>query len=297
MLHLIFNPAAGKGRARKALTEALAFLDARAAPYMLHTTSGPGHATELAAASPPGATVVAMGGDGTAHEVVLGLLRRGTPHDVTGDRTLGVLPLGSGDDFAYSLGLSRDDLPAALERLVAGERKRVDLGFVNGEPFLNSVGTGFDAEVAHRVRNSPRFLPGLAGYLYSTLATLAILDCPPVEVWVDGTSVHSGPALLVGAQNGPRTGGSFLFAPHAVPTDGLLDVVVASRLTHLGTLRLLPLVMRGRHLEHPAVALHRGKTVRVLWETPRPGHADGEPLPLTTTFDVSVAPGALPVIA
>lgn len=264
---------------------------------MLHTTTGPGHATELAAATPPGATVVAMGGDGTVHEVALGLLRRGTAHDVTGGRTLAMLPLGSGDDFAFSLGLSRDDLPGALERLVAGERKRVDLGYVNGEPFLNSVGTGFDAEVAHRVRNSPRFLPGLAGYLYSTVATLAILDCPPVEVWVDGNLVHSGPALLVGAQNGPRTGGSFLFAPEAVPTDGLLDVVVASRLTRIGTMRLLPLVMRGRHLEHPAVTLHRGKSVRISWEAVRPGHTDGEPLPLTATYEVSVAPGALPVIA
>lgn len=296
MLHLVFNPVAGKGRARRALTHALAFLDSRAVPYMLHATERPGHATELAATTPAGATVVALGGDGTVHEVAKGLLRRGAPSDLTRGRSLAVLPLGSGDDFAFGLGIARNDLTGALERLVAGRQRRVDIGLVNGEPFVNGLGTGFDAEVAARVRRSPRFLPGLAGYLYSVVQALAVLDCPYARVWVDGNLVHSGPALLIGAQNGPRAGGSFLFAPAALNDDGQLDVLIARRLSRLGTLRVLPKVMRGTHLTDPAVAMHRGRSVRIEWQAARPGHADGEPLPLTATYEVSVVAGGMPVI-
>jgi len=296
-LQLVFNPTAGKGRARRALALVTAFLDARRVPYDLHSTDAPGHATELAAATPRGSTVVALGGDGTVHQVVKGLLRKGTPADRTRGRVLGILPLGSGDDFAFSLGMDRQDLHGALERLVAGGTRNVDLAFVNGEPFLNAFGTGFDADVAQRVRTSPKFLPGLAGYLYSVFMTLAVLDCPPAQVRVDGLLVHDGPALLIGVQNGPRTGGSFLFAPAAVNDDGLLDVVIGDRLTRLGTVQLLPLVMRGQHVGHPAVALHRGRSLRIDWESARPGHADGEALPLSASYEVELLPAALTVIA
>lgn len=296
MLHLVFNPVAGKGRARRALSDTLAFLDARAVPYQLHSTHRQGHATELAAATPPGAIVVALGGDGTVHEVAKGLLKRGGKNDATGGRTLGVLPLGSGDDFAFSLGIARNDLSSALERLVSGKRCWIDLGMVNGEPFLNGVGTGFDAEVAERVRRSPRYLPGLAGYLYSVMGALAGLACPDALVVVDGAEVHRGPALLIGVQNGPRTGGSFLFAPSATNSDGLLDVVVADRLSRLGALQLLPKVMRGAHVGHPAVELHRGREIQIRWGTPIPGHADGELLQPTLEYLVTVRAGAFPVL-
>ncbi len=297
MLQLVFNPAAGKGRARSAVQDALDFLAARDVPHTLLTTIGPGHATELAAATPPGSTVVAIGGDGTVHEVAKGLLRTGSASDPTAGRALAVLPLGSGDDFAFSLGISRTDLGAALERIVTGERRFVDLGAVNGEPFLNAIGTGFDAEVADRVRTSPRFLKGLAGYLYSVVVTLARLERVPAQVMVDGAVVHDGPALLVATQNGPRSGGSFVFAPGALSDDGLLDVVVAGDVGRLGVLRLLPKVMAATHLSDPAVALHRGRSVRIVWEEPRQAHADGELLPVSASYEIELRAGALPVVS
>ncbi len=293
MLQLVFNPAAGKGRAKAALAAALALLDERGVPYTLHTTRCAGHATELAAATPPGSVVVAIGGDGTVHEVAKGLLRDGS----TGGRTLGILPLGSGDDFAFSLGLPRDDLQGALQRLLDAEPRLVDLGTVNGEPFFNAVGTGFDAEVAERVRSSPRFLKGFSGYLYSVLVSLARLSEPHARVFVDGVLVHDGPALLVTSQNGPRSGGSFVFAPAARPDDGQLDVVIAGKVGRAGALGLLPKVLRAKHLGHPAVALHRGAAVRVEWSEPRPAHADGELLPTVAVYEVTLRAGALPVRA
>lgn len=293
MLQLVFNPAAGKGRAKAALAAALAFFDERGVPYALHTTQGVGHATELAAATPPSSLVVAIGGDGTVHEVAKGLLRDGS----TGGRTLGILPLGSGDDFAFSLGLPRDDLQGALRRLLDAEPRLVDLGTVNGEPFFNAVGTGFDAEVAERVRSSPRFLKGFSGYLYSVLVSLARLSEPHAHVFVDGVLVHDGPALLVTSQNGPRSGGSFVFAPAARPDDGQLDVVIAGKVGRVGALGLLPKVLQAKHLGHPAVALHRGGAVRIEWSEPRPAHADGELLPTVAVYEVTLRAGALPVRA
>lgn len=296
MFQLILNPAAGKGRAGRALETTRTFLRERGVEHALHLTEGPGHATELAASAPAGTVVVALGGDGTVHEVAKGLLRGGSAADATRGRTLGVVPLGSGNDFAFSLGLRPTDLNMALLRLVSGRTRMVDVAMANGEPFLNSLGSGFDADVAVRVAASPRFLPGVAGYLYAVFASLAVHACPHCRVVVDGELVHEGPTLLAGVQNGPRTGGGFMFAPTAEPDDGLLDVLVARGITRWETVLLLPRVLRGTHLGHPAIGAWRGREVTVSWQEARPCHVDGEQLPTAPEYTVSVVPGALPVL-
>ncbi len=289
MLHLIYNPIAGRGRASAALVDTRAFLEAHGVPYRVLATGAPGHATRLAAGTPADATVVAVGGDGTAHEVAKACIGSG--------RTLGVLPVGSGDDFAFALGMRRADLQGALERLVAGNARRVDTGIVNGEPFINAAGVGFDADVATRVAASPRPLKGFAAYLWAVLTALGALDAAPVEVWVDDALVYTGRSLLVSTQLGPRTGGSFLFAPGASIDDGLFEVLVAGGLGRIGTLRLLPRVMRGAHLGHPAVHLFHGRRVRLVWERQQPGHVEGEPLPAAREFRLELAPASLRVLA
>lgn len=289
MFHLIYNPVAGRGRSKTALVQTRAFLDARSLPYRVLSTEAPKHATRLALDTPQDATVVAVGGDGTAHEVA---------HACIGSqRTLGVLPVGSGDDFAFALGMRRSDLAGALERLVAGEVRLVDTGRVNGEPFLNAAGVGFDADVATRVAGAPRRLTGLAAYLWAVMTALGGLDPAPVEVRVDGERVYAGRSLLVSTHLGPRTGGSFLFAPDASLTDGMFEVLVAGALGRLGTLALLPRVMRGAHLGHPAVHLFRGHDVELRWERAQPGHVEGEPLPAGHTFRLEMVPASLRVLA
>lgn len=291
MLHLIYNPVAGRGRAPAALAEAVALLDAARAAYEVLTTEGPGHATELAASTPAGATVVAVGGDGTIHQVVKGLLAGGLA-----GRVLGVLPVGSGDDFAFALGLDRHDVRGSVARLLANQSSRIDLPFVNGEPFVNAVGVGFDAEVAHRLDQAPGFLKGMAAYLYAVMVSLGKLQTVPVTVSVDDVEVFSGKSLLVAGQNGPRTGGSFLFAPAARVDDGKLDLILATDVGIFGTLVLLPKVMKGRHLADPSVRSFSGSSLRLEWDEPRYAHADGEPLGLGTSFTVSLQPGALQVL-
>lgn len=295
VLHLVFNPVAGKGRASRALGSIERFLTDHGLTYELLTTKREGHATELAAGTPAGATVVALGGDGTVHEVVKGIMN-GAPDQLSNGRRLAVVPVGSGDDFAFSLGIPRDDLEAALQRLVAPTVVTVDVGFVDGEPFANSTGVGFDAEAAYRVRTSPKFLKGLAAYLYGTLSALGSFRPVSVRVVVDGAEVYSGPSLLVSLQNGPRAGGSFLFAPQARNDDGLLDVLVAGEFSRLGAIGILPRLMKGKHLSDPRVLMFRGSEVALEWELPQRGHADGEPLGPRTNYSAVLRAAALDVI-
>lgn len=298
MHHIIFNPVAGKGRASAALSLTLEFLTKHGVEYQLHTTREPSHATVLAAATPPGSTVVAMGGDGTVHEVVKGLVNASPAYeeDPTQSRTLGLVPVGSGDDFAFSLGLKRGDIAPALERIVAGRTRLVDLGFVGDEPFVNALGVGFDAEVAHRVMTSPKLLKGPAAYFYGVAAALGGLSPAGVTVVIDGKQVYRGASLLVACQNGPRTGGSFYFAPAARNDDGLLDVVIAGAFGRAGTLGILPKVMKGAHLHSPRVWLFQGREVELAWVRPQRAHAEGEALAPRANYHISLRPRALRVL-
>lgn len=296
VLHVVFNPVAGRGRAQAALDELVRLLDASGVEHVLHVTTGPGNATEVAAGTPPGATVVAVGGDGTVHEVVTGIVRAEEGAAAT-SRALAVVPVGSGDDFAHALGLERGDVEGAVATLIRGRRRQVDLGMVNGSPFVNAFSSGFDADVARRLDDAPRFLKGLAAYLYALTISLGSARSVRVRVVLDGIEAPVESALLVAVQNGRRTGGSFPYAPGALLDDGQLDVVIARDLGLLGTIAVLPRVMLGTHLSHPKVALHRVRRAAIEWDRVRNGHADGESAGASQRFDVEVLEGGLTVIA
>ena len=289
MHFLVFNPMAGRGRARRALAAAERYLAERRLPYRVLTTTRRAHATELVRDLPRDALVIAIGGDGTAHEV--GVACVGT------DRTLAVLPSGSGDDFAFALGLDRHDLSAALEVLAHGTPRWVDVGTVNGTPFLNATGAGFDADVAALVHGAPGMFRGLSAYLYALVRAMKDFSLVDVAVDVDGARVHDGPALLVTAQNGPRSGGSFLFSPDARLDDGRLDVLIGGSFSRLGTLAILPALMKGQHLSHPEVKLVRGSRATFTWSAPRTYHMEGEVEPARRVFEVEVLPKGLRVLA
>lgn len=285
--HLIVNPVAGRGFALRARAQVEAFFAARGLPLGVHVTERPGHARLLAAALPGDARVLALGGDGTLHEVAGACL--GT------ERVIGVLPAGSGDDFAEALGIRHHDLAGALEVVVAGETAWVDSGRVNGQPFFNALGTGFDADVAYAVRQAPKLFKEKNAYYYAILRTLRRLEAVEVEVEVDGATLYQGPALVVAVQNGPRVAGAFRFAPQASVTDGLLDVVVAGRFGRLSTLGVLARVLRGTHLEHPRVHHAQARRISVRWARPRVAHMEGELVVASARFEVEVCARSLRV--
>jgi diacylglycerol kinase (ATP) len=300
--HLIVNPVAGGGRGLPLVERVVGELRAAGLEVVVHRTQGRGDARRIVGTLEDGAVAVAMGGDGTIHEVAAGCLER--------DLLLGLIPVGSGDDFAFALRFERHDLAAAIRVLLGGFERRVDVGTLainddgaslgdarTVEPFVNGFGTGFDADVARRIEHAPRIYRGLGKYLYGVVTAMRDFKVLEATLELDGREAYRGPALLVAIQNGPRAGGSFMFSPDAEPDDGLLDVLVATRFGRLGTLRILPTVMRGRHLNHPKILFFQARRASVRWSAPVTVHTDGEVLGLRRDFEVGVRPRVLRVIA
>jgi diacylglycerol kinase (ATP) len=275
----IVNPAAGGGRA-------LAVWKRVAPPWVTETvlTEGPGHATHLArTASAAGFDrLLAVGGDGTLHEVVNGVGPAGLP--------VGLVPAGSGNDFARSAALPLD--PRAVVRgLAQGATRSVDLGRVHGRFYLNVAGVGFDAQVAAEVNAGRRGSRGALLYVGAALRVLRRYRNLPLEIRVDGRAV-SGRCLLVAVANGAAYGGGMRVCPRADVSDGQLDVCLAGDLSRTATALVLPSVFLGLHLLHPAVRYLRGRQVEVRGPEEALVHADGELVgALPATF--AVVPGAL----
>lgn len=285
---ILVNPAAGRGRVGGKLAHIQAWVRRWAPEVPVWVTEGPGHASELTRRAPANARVVAVGGDGTVHEVVRAL----GPAQV-----LGLVPLGSGNDVARMVGLHRYGLGRALSTALWGGVLRFDRGVVGGEPFASFATAGFDASVARRAFDAPRYLRGLPRYLWALMAVLRQLELPQATVRADGEEVYRGPLLLGAAMNSATYGGGFPLAPMARPDDGRLELIWAGTFSKAGVLGILPRLMLGRHLSHPRIG-HRGAMrVEINFDRPVPLQTDGEVLPPSEVFEVGLEPAALPIAA
>jgi diacylglycerol kinase (ATP) len=297
---IIVNPAAGSGRAARLLPWIRERLDRRRDVDLLVTTRG-GQAEEVAAraAADGRDRVVAVGGDGTIQEVVNGVLGAGASTSV------GIVPVGSGNDLARSLGLPSD--PAEAWTLAIGRAtRRIDAAVaVNGVGqrrwFASAGGIGFDAQVAAAMSSRRGWQSGRVGYLLTTLTELRRFDNRHLQIVLDGELVERR-ALLVAIANGPYYGGGMRIAPDAAPDDGWLDLCVVGDVSRLTAIRELPNLYRGTHVRHPAVSIHRARRVEVSGDEPTHAHLDGEPfggLPLSveitaTCLEVASAARGVP---
>ncbi len=257
----------------------------------------PEHLGELAVeAIEAGADLlVVVGGDGSANEVVSGVLAAGKGGTVE----LAFVPQGTGRDVARSLRIPRD--PAkALEAIVDGTTRTVDAGhatFVqpDGEPgerwFVNFAGAGISGAIARRANTSSKALGGRISFLIATVATFIRWKSGPMVVEVDGER-RVGTMLEVLAMNGDNTAGGMLMAPDAKPDDGVFDLVVIGDVTKLDFLLTFPKIYRGTHVRHPRIDVVRARTVSIEAGTPLPIVIDGEQ-PGTTPARFTVVPGAL----
>ncbi|TCJ20708.1 diacylglycerol kinase family lipid kinase [Rubrobacter taiwanensis] len=286
-VHLILNPVAGKGRAAGKRGRISRFLDRFGIEHRWHVTRGPGDATGIVAGLPEGALPVAVGGDGTVHEVALACI--GTR------RIMGVLPAGSGNDYVKALGIG-PSLERGLRALAAGCVREVDAGEVNGVRFNNGLGIGFDAEVAANVVKAPAWLGGFGRYMWAVYRLLRELECREARITLDGEVVETK-TVLVAVALGTTYGARFRLAPISRLDDGLFDVIWSEEVGIGEVLRLIPSVLRGRHLDHPKVHHARAREVAVELERVSPAHVDGELLPLTGEFQARVLPRALRVVA
>ena len=285
--HLVLNPSAGKGRAGGRRVFVSRFLEGRGVRPIWHLTEGPGHAGTIVRGLPEGVPVVAVGGDGTVHEVAAACAKTG--------RTMGVLPAGSGNDYVKALGVGTG-LRRALEVLVGGKVRVVDTAEVNGVPFNNGLGIGFDAEVAAGVAEAPVYLGGTGRYLWSVGRLLRDFRCHEARLVLDGEGVEVK-TILVAVAIGTTYGSLFKLAPEAILDDGLFDVIWSEEVNRAEVLRLIPAALRGTLSKRPKVHTARARTVEVGLSQEVPAHVDGEMLVHTRHFQARVLPNALRVVA
>jgi diacylglycerol kinase (ATP) len=288
---LIYNPVAGGGRAARVLDSLMPELTARQ-DLEVTPTRDRGHATQLArqVRDRDDMVVISLGGDGTHHEVLNGLMPNPRAR-------LSVISAGSGNDFAGGMGLPSDPTQA-LAVSFTGKPRAVDVGMAGTEYFLTVVGAGFDAEVAGLINSTPHGSgSGKLLYLRGILTTLMRYRAAPLTLEVEGQDggPRERPTLLLAAGNTARYAGGIRICPGAEATDGLLNVVWIGGVSKLGTLQLLSQAYSGRHVQHPVVETFQAAAFRLSGPPELFVHADGE-LVGHLPVDVRVLPGALSLL-
>ena len=265
MVAIVMNPASGSGGGRSllaALSAQLAGRDMEARVFATQASGDERRQAELALEA--GATaIVCVGGDGTLSEVVGALAGK--------DATLYIVPSGTGNDFARAFGLPREPV-AALAAQLDGTPERIDLGTINGKPFLNVSGSGFDVEVLRKTEELKSVYPGETAYRKAVLAVVSRYRAMEAELSIDGGPFERRRVTIAEFANGQYIGGGMRVAPDARENDGLLDVVTVVPVWHGLIPLLLPLFILGVHVRLPlarsvrareAVLRCKGMTVNI----------------------------------
>jgi diacylglycerol kinase (ATP) len=294
----VVNPASANGSTGRRWPEIARSAAAAGLEGEALISTRPGEIVELAAqAAADGAgTLVVVGGDGTVHEAVNGLMRAGT-----GETAMAVLSRGTGTDFVHSLGI-----PAKLDEAIAvardGATRTIDVGRASytawdGSPaqacFANFGGAGISGAIARRANSSSKALGGRISFIWATVAVFARWQSAEVEVRVDDET-RAGRMFEVLAMNGEFTAGGMRATPGAAPDDGLLDALLIGDVTKADFVTTFPKIYRGRHLGHPKIEHLRGRRITVDAASPLPIALDGEQ-PGTTPVTFEVVPGAIRV--
>lgn len=295
---VVVNPASGGGRSLRGWRALEAALGVEGVSFEAAVTRQPGDGEALAAAAVAEGfrRLLAVGGDGTLHEVLNGALA--APGVGSRELVLAVAPFGTGNDWARGRGLPRE--PLALARcLAAGRVTPCDLGRIEftGAPaapcrhFINVAGAGIDAEVLAALPGGPA---RRAAYLLGVLRALWSFRPPDFTLLADGRE-ERGPRLLALAANGAFCGNGMRLAPGAAPDDGLLDIVTVEPLPLLAALRRLPRLFDGRLAQERWVRSSRAACLELEATPPATIEADGQ-LVGTTPARIGVLPGAIRVL-
>ncbi len=285
---LIANPAAGRGRSRRLIASIAEIFRKRNASFDLAFTQGPGDAARIARESQGEFdAIVVIGGDGTINDVIPGMLFSSRP--------LGIIPAGSGNDFIKTLDIP-DNPERAVDIILRGEARMIDVGKINDRFFANGVGIGFDAAVnraSYAINHSKR---GLLLYICAFARTVGRFDPVRLTISLNGsTSVQDTFMLTVG--NGTTVGGGFKLTPYAKIDDALLDVTIVRPLSLPVLFWHLPKIFTGTIDKVRYAALHRTDRLIVEADIPVPVHFDGEIYSGNRNrLEIEIVPQALTVI-
>lgn len=291
-IHLFLNPTAGRGRAGRRQARIVELLEKSECDVELHASrfSGDLEAQVHEQVETGANRIVVAGGDGSIHEAANGILRS------THQAALGVIPSGTGNDFAKACGITLNWEHATqllADRIGSRQSPRkIDAGRFNERYFANGAGIGFDAKVT-RVAQSIRLPIGDLVYLLAIFRTMAGGIASPQLRIASDDFVWDGPLTLAAISNGPWVGGLFHIAPMADNSDNVLELLIAKPVTRRRILTLLPKLMRGSHMRETEIIHRPVTTLSIQSELPIPSHLDGEVQSLQTDFEISVLPGAL----
>ncbi len=258
---LIVNPTAAGGRVEKIWNDKIKPKIDSKFDYDFEFTIGIGHALELSQQkSNEGYKVVcSVGGDGTANEVINGVLKADK------NSVFSAFTVGTGNDIPTAFGIPEGNIDAIIEILINGQDKKFDVGYcVNADRYFGGVASmGFDAEVADRSNRGTKRLSGSINYQRAVFTTL--LKFKPYNIIIEPNtgSIVTGPRMLVAIGNGKRYGGGMHICPDADPHDNLFHGTTLRKISRFTLVRLLSLVYDGKHLSHPAVETFEGNIIKV----------------------------------
>ncbi|MCS0789748.1 diacylglycerol kinase family lipid kinase [Cytobacillus firmus] len=305
-LKFIINPQAKNGSCLKVWKKVEQMLKEENIPFSAARTEYQGHARELAKiyAEQAGGQrlyLVAVGGDGTVHEVMNGA----ASHQ---NVTVGFIPGGSGNDFSRGFGIPKDPAESlkAILKGISHSSVKADIGLIrhiDGKKtyFINNMGAGFDALISRKVNSSKmkgilnQLSLGKFVYALFLVKELFTYKCSDLEIVIDGQKFHFDSAWFITISNQPFYGGGMMISPDANPFDGILNVTVVHNISRIKILFVFASVFKGRHIEFKEVTVLQGQNVSIRSSHPIPSHADGEALG-TTPISASVCPEVLPVI-
>lgn len=305
---VILNPYAGRGRGGRIRTTLQEALTAAGIAHDYVETKAQGQGIELAlqALDRGYDTVIAVGGDGTLNEIINGLARGSATAQPT--CKLGIISVGSGNDFAHTLGIAQEPLQA-VQTIARGNIRPCDLGhavihMTGGTVerfFNNNFGIGLDPQVTLESFKIKR-LRGIAMYGVAALRALWRYEAQPMHLQWENAAGERGewdaPLLLATIGNTPRSGGGFHLTPDAKIDDGVLDLVMAKTMSRWQVLQLLPKAIPGNHLGDPAVTAVQVRSVNISAAQPFPLEMDGEVITqVAETIEITVQPSRLAVIA
>jgi diacylglycerol kinase (ATP) len=291
-IRLFLNPTAGRGRAERRRARIIELLQNSNLPIELHKSSAVGDLeTQVRIHVDNGAKrIIVAGGDGSVYEAVNGIMRAGK------DAALGVIPTGTGNDFAKACDIPLNWEHAAqllAARLADGQNaKIIDIGSMNDRFFANGAGIGFDAKVTHIARSYRLPIGDLVYLLAIFRAMIDGIATPRLKVSTAGFS-WDGPATLASISNGPWIGGMFHIAPMARNDDGRFELMIADPVSRRRILSLLPKLMSGTHMDEPEIQHQSITKLSILSSEPLPSHLDGEVQPLQQRFELEILAGAL----
>jgi len=297
---VIVNPASGNGKTGRRWPGLDARMRAEGGEFDVEFTREPGHARLLAgqAAASGARTIIVVGGDGTLNEVVNGLIAGDAP---AGDVALGILPVGTGSDFARAMGTPRDPLAAAVHLMRDARPQPLDVGRIDcvlgGQSatryFANVAGLGFDGEVADRVNRSGKS-SGTLTYQLALLQNLGAYKNKHVRITIDGEA-RDGVMNSVILANARYFGGGMFIAPNARWDDGRFDVILLGDFGKLEVVANLPRLYRSTHLTHPKVTELRAIEVKVEAQERAFIQAEGE-LAGEAPATFRILPGVLKIL-